>query len=242
MRPRTCASLVFTCLLFSSATFAQTNNFSDTSKNKFTIEPPLGAPSVGEKLKFDVSWLGIPIGIGELEVREKVMVRGREAFHVIATARTNNFLSNIFPVTDEIHSFIDAETMYSLEFRKSLEEGRYRNEEKTEFSPESRTHDLVSAFYWFRLQPVAPGQNIKTVVSSRSKEREVEFRVLQSMNKELKGSRVVPVLEVEPKTELKEVLYKRGRVWIYFSMDSRRTPVWVTIQTHFGRVVGVLTG
>ena len=75
---------------------------------------------LGEALVFDVLWMGIPVGTGELQVREKMNVAGRECFHVVAIAQTNEVLSALYPVHDEVHSFIDSHLWRSVEFRKKL--------------------------------------------------------------------------------------------------------------------------
>jgi hypothetical protein len=256
------------CLLFlmlfalvSTEMLAASTNFaSKRAGATVAIEKPLKTLSVGEKLEFEVSWMGVMVGIGALEVKEKVRIHGREAFHVIAVARTNDFLSKIYPIHDEVHSFIDAERLCSLEFRKTLREGRYRADETVIYDYEKGkafhesqkdqskkelpigpfVHDLLSVFYWFRLQPVEVGESLHAVVNSRQKDWNVELAVLSQQTKELKGGRVIQTIKAEPKTRLKGVLDKRGRAWVYFTTDSRRLPVWIQIKTPFGPVNGVL--
>ncbi len=223
------------------------------------LEKPLTTHQTGETLVFDVHWMGVHVGYGKLEVRERVRVHGREAFHVVATAETNEFLSKIYPVRDEIHSFIDVETLHSLEFRKKLSEARYRADEHIVFDTAARkgryesflnggrkeidipvpVHDLVSAFYWFRLQPAKPGDVVRMRVNSEEKDWDLEIHVLGRERKEFRG-RALDTLMVEPKTRLKGILYARGRALVYFSPDERRVPVWITLRTPWGHIVGVL--
>lgn len=224
------------------------------------IDAPLTTFTVGESLFFDVSWMGIPIGYGSLEVKEKVKIRGREAFHIIAIARTNEFLSRLYPVYDEIHSWIDCEKFYSLEFSKDLKEGRYRadekiiydhgakkafyesfrNHSKKEINIPSGVQDFVSAFYWFRLQPLQVGRDLHTLVNSEAENWDLEIRPIKTAIKEFRGGQVMTTVLVEPRTKLKGILYDRGQAWVYFTTDSRRLPIWIVLQTPFGPVVGVL--
>ncbi len=243
------------CLLAAPANFASKRN-----NGKIKIEEPLKTLTVGEHLTFEVFWMGIPVGIGTLEVKEKVIIHGREAFHVVAIARTNDFLSKIYPIYDEVHSYIDTEKFCSLEFSKELREGRYRaherviydyarkkglyesflNKNKTEIDIPSEVQDAVSAFFWFRLQDAQVGKSLKTIVNSREQNWDLEIKVLGSEAKELRGGEIIDTVLVEPKTRYKEILYQRGRAWVYFSADSKRLPVWINIQTPFGPVNGVL--
>ena len=256
-------SIALIFLTSSTQAPAAIQNFSSRKgglEGPVSVEVPLGRPSMGEKLVFAVSWMGIPVGYGSLEVKEKLTVNGREAYHVVALAGTNDFLSKLYPVHDEIHSIFDAEDFRSYEYRKTLKEGRYRAEEKIVFDHAAKkgqyesalnqskktvdipegTKDLVSAFYWFRSQTVRVGDHAKTSVSSEEKEWRTEFWVLRSETKVIRNHGTFQTLVVEPKTRLKGILYDRGQAWLYFTTDKTRTPLWITLKTPFGPVVGVL--
>ena len=242
--------------------FPESKNFSSKNKEnkEIRIEAPLKTFTIGEALLFDVSWMGLPVGYGSLEVKEKVRIQGRDAFHVVAVARTNEFLTKIYPIYDEIHSFIDMEKFYSLEFRKDLKEGNYRADEKISYDHEagvghyesfrshdkkeivipSGVHDFISAFFWFRLQPLDVGKSLHTVVNSEAENWDLEIRPLKTVAKEFRNGEVSNTILIEPRTKLKGMLYDRGRAWVYFTVDSKRVPVWITLQTPFGPVTGVL--
>ncbi len=252
---------VFVIILIPSNVSAKETNFSKGRMERAArIEPPASTLTVGERLVFDVSWMGVPVGIGTLEIKEKVVRNGREAFHVIAIAETNEFLSKIYPIHDEVHSFIDAKEFYSLEFSKKLMEGRYRADERIVYDPieqvahyESlrsqtkkeirippKVHDFLSAFFWFRLQPIRIGQTLHTLVNSEEENWDLELNILGVETKQFRNRGSMETIAVEPKSRLKGILYKRGRAVVYFTTDQRRLPVWISIKTPFGPVVGVL--
>lgn len=250
-------------LLFSVPSFAATSNFSSREKAApVVLEKPRADFPAGEKLRYDVHWMGVHIGYGEIEVRGRETVNGRECWHIIAVARTNEVLSRLYPVTDTAHSWVDVETFRSLKFRKTLSEGRYRADEEVEFFPEKGkgryrsyksgsekefevpsggVHDILSAFYWFRLQDVAPGRSAKTTVNSEEKNWDLEVKALGLERKEIRGLGSVGTLRVEPKTRLKGILYDRGRAWVYFTADASRRPVWFKIETPYGAVNAVIS-
>ena len=62
-------------LVIPSAAFATSQNFSSNSKRSELA--PLAAPAqnivLGEHLTYDVFWMGVPVGVGELWVKEKIM-------------------------------------------------------------------------------------------------------------------------------------------------------------------------
>ncbi len=239
---------------------ASNDFFSQRNKNSLPIEAPLKSLTLGEKLSYEVFWMGVPVGFGSLEVQEKTNVHGRPAFHVVAIARTNDFLSKIYPIHDEVHSIIDADRFCSLEFRKVVSEGRYRadervvydygkqkafyesfkNKSKKEFEIAAPVQDFLSAFYWFRLQPITAGQSVHTLVNDEKDNWDLEIRYLGRGTRAFRKKGEVETFVVEPRTHLKGMLYDRGRAWVYFSVDSKRIPVWFRVSTPFGPVVAVL--
>lgn len=223
------------------------------------VEPSQSIP-LGESLTYDVSWMGIPVGIGTLHVKEKTIFNGREAYHVVAVAQTNEFLSRIYPVRDEVHSWIDVSTLQSLGSRKTVSEGFYRADEqvvydeankkgfyeslkngsKKEFAIAVPAHDAISAFYWARRQPLEPGTSLQTTVNNGEKDYSLEVRVLERGPKELRGRGALDTILIEPRSRYQGLLDKRGRVWVHLLNVPSRTPLLVTFHTPFGPITGAL--
>lgn len=218
-------------------------------------------PRVGETLAYDVYWMGLHIGRGTATVRSRTRYLGRDVYHVVAVARTNEVLSTLYPVRDVVQSFLDAETLLPVEFRKDLREGRYRARQRVRFdrslgvaqqvsltSGERKTapippdaHDAVSAFYWCRRQALEKGGRYRATIHGNAKNWDLDLSVAGEEWRELLGGRVVPSIIVEPRTRYQGVLEKRGRVWIHLSADPRRIPIWIRFQTPFGPVTGALS-
>ncbi len=245
---------------FSSALWAGTNFAAKKNDRQIRISPPEKNLRIGEKLLFDAYWVGIHVGTGSLEVKEIATVSGREAYHIIAVAETNDFLSKLYPVRDVVETFVDTQDLYSLEFRKTVKEGFYRadekiiydyaskigryeslrNKSKKEFPLPEKVHDFLSVFYWARLEPWQVGKSIRTTVNDDEKNWDLELQVLRTEAKEMKGGKVMDTVVIEPKTSMKGILYNRGRAWVHFSTDSQRKPILIFIQTPFGPITGVL--
>ena len=258
--PEKAINKVLVGLIFLQATAYAASDFSGKKEWVSALTEPLKQIPTGERLVYDVSWMGVPVGFGKLEVRGKERIAGREAYPVVATAQTNKFLSRIYPVHDEVHSWIDAETLQSLQFGKKISEGHYLAEEivrydassgkgvqesakngsRKEFDISVPVHDVISAFYWARRQELSPGKSVRTTVNNGGKDYELEVAVLRRETKELRGRGVADVLLVEPKTRLEGILDRRGRVWVHLKNDRSRTPLLITFKTPFGPVVGIL--
>ena len=254
------AFVIYLAAVLSPALSYASNDFSSKKTALSPLCPPGQTISPGEHLQYDVFWMGVPVGLGELWVKEKTMRNGRWCYHVMAVAETNDFLSKIYPVRDEVHSWIDAQDLQSLQFEKKVSEGRYKahervlydsdrkqghyvsikNGSKKDFSVAVPVQDILSAFYWARRQTLIPGKSVRTTVNSDEKDWDLEIHVLSRQNKFVRGLGDFDTLLIEPKTLLKGVLEKRGRVWINLENSPARTPIFITFKTPFGPIVGVL--
>lgn len=252
------ASLVTPILVLHVVLYA--GEVRETQAQAIVLVPPLSGLRIGERLSFHGRWFGIPVGKGWIEVKETVTVGGRRAYHVEAQGHSNEVLSMIYPVQDVIHSYIDVETLQPLRFEKSQREGHYRAEEVVTFDytrlvanyrsllnqsvkeiPIPPTiHDIVSAFYWLRTHPVEANQSILLEVYSDEKVYRTEIKLLRTVMLELLWRGTFPCLVVEPIAAFKGVFVKRGRMWVYVSVDERRLPLFVKLQTPWGPMTGVI--
>jgi len=246
-------------IVWPAGSSAQEARESDTPA--IAIAPPLRQLRVGERLSFHGRWFGIPVGSGWIEVKGLVSLDGRPAYHIEAQGQSNDFLSTFYPVHDVVHSYLDAETLHPLQFEKYQREGHYRAEEivtfdyeraiatyrsllhhdvKKEISITPDVHDIVSAFYWLRMQPVEPGRPITLSVYSDEKVYRTVINPLKTVTVELLWRGTFPCLMVEPQATFKGILVRRGRMWVYVSVDERRVPLFMKITTPWGPITGVI--
>jgi len=218
---------------------------------------------VGEKLTYEIKWMGVPVGLAYFNIKEIVEVNGRECYHIIVVVKSNTFLSKIYRVEDEFHSYIDKEKLYSLRFIKKQSEGNYRSHEVVDYDQEAHkavyrslrngsvkeftipenTQDDLSAIYCFRIQDIDLSKKISLPVNADEKNWNLEIRILErgSMNLSRIGS--VDAIEVEPvviSTEGKKL--QKGRLWIWFAADENRIPLAAKAKAAIvGTVSAVLT-
>jgi hypothetical protein len=218
-------------------------------------------PKLGEKLEFHGRWMGIPVGYGWIEVKEMTEVNGRNAYHIEAHGKSNKFLSRFYPIHDEIHSYLDAETLKPLRFEKHQREGGYRSDEVVEFNyatgkahyksllngsekdveiPKDELQDLVSALYWFRAQPLKLDETVTVALYTDEKIYNTDILVTGPQNLELLKRGTFRTMVVEPKATFKGLLVKRGRIWAYLTADSHRMPLLVKATTPWGQMSAVL--
>ncbi|MBI4356028.1 MAG: DUF3108 domain-containing protein [Candidatus Omnitrophica bacterium] len=221
-----------------------------------------GTLPVGETLHYQARWLGFVVGEGSLSVQELTMAEGRSAYHLVAIARSNAFLSHFYPLRDEVHSYVDAERLVTLRYEKKQREGRYRSDEVVTFDyaqglatyqsllngsvktiPVGRggVLDPLASLYVLRWRPLPPGESLTLAVYSDEKVYQMEVKVLRRFSLELLRRGVFDCIEVEPLATFKGLLVKRGRARIELTDDARRLPLEVKLGTPWGAITGVIT-
>ncbi len=213
---------------------------------------------LGERLVYKITWLRIPVGMGEIWTKEKTTLGGREVFHIVGKVKSNKVLSKIFPMNDEIHGWIDAKTFEALQFEKKIDElfinthekmvydapkkkgyfESFKTGKKNEFALQSPVHDFISVFYWVRRQNLAPGSSAKIVLTCDQKDWVL---TVHGLGKEIlkHDGKKIETLRIEPITFVDEV-EKRDRAWINLTDDSLRKPIRIVFKASFGYVVGTL--
>ena len=181
---------------------------------------------LGERLVYRMSWLGIPIGTAELWAKEQITMNGKEVIHVIGRMETNKFLSVIYPIRNEIHSWIDADTLTSVKFEKHISEGMMKAHEIMEFK--TPAHDVISAFYWARRQPLTPGQSVRTALIVDGNEWTLEVVVLQRRTLELRGWGQADTLLIEPRGRTAGLPEKKGKSLMDILDDASKIPLRIT--------------
>lgn len=250
-------------LIFGLRTYAYNINIESKSSGtaKVQILPANKSLRVGERYTYLVRWMGIPIGYASLHIKEIVKLNGREAYHIIAEAKSNEFLSKFYRVKDVVHTYIDKKELYSHRFEKYQYEGGYRSEEIIEFDQNNhraiyrsllnnsvkefeipvKVQDAASCFYYFRLLDVEVGKSYFLNVNCDEKNWQLEAKVLDAKPIELRKIGVINAFIVEPYPKFKGFFVKRGRVWAYFSADEGRVPLLFKMQSPWGIVTGEIT-
>ena len=107
----------------------------------------------GEKLVFDVTWMGIKAAQATLEARGVVQLNGQQAYHIVTTAQSTPLISKFYRVDDRSDSYLAWGPLRSLQFDKQLREGKYRHNSRTAFDHEAK----MATFRYLDFGPVPKG-------------------------------------------------------------------------------------
>lgn len=209
------------------------------------VKPLAYQLQAGEKLKFSVRWLGMEVGTAEAVVKGIEKVRGRDAYHIAAYARSNSLIDLVYPVRDEHHTYVDTEHFHSLRYEKVIREGRYRADEVMEYDQENHTaiyysrknknrkkiliaknvQDQLSAAYWFRMQPMNAGDTVHIPVEADEKNWDLEVEVVQLDRVEIKGLGAFNAFQIEPMAKFQGIFIRRGKIRGWVGTDEKRLPL-----------------
>ncbi len=237
--------LVALLMIFSPAGYSE-----DIEKNYPAAEKPAGKIFLGEKMTFQVSYLGIPVGEAVSEVKEIVKIKDREAYHIVINVRSAPILEWIYPVNDTHHSYIDKERFHSLRYQKLISEGHYQTHEVMEYDQDKHlaefysykdktrkemfipqnVQDQISCGYWFRLQDIRPDSKISIPVNADEKNWDLQAIMHKAKQRKIKGVGIFQAMEVEPIFMFEGFFVRRGKVRGWVSMDERRIPILMKVK------------
>lgn len=147
--------------------------------------PPFG---VGESIHYVIKYGFVSAGFASLEITSTETVAGRTAYKVVSEAHTNKTMDVFYKVRDLNESWIDTQSLCSLQFHQDIQEGRYARRVETVYDHPARrfvyrkwrkgkesvqegaispfVQDVLSSLYFIRTQPLEVGQNFSLDANS----------------------------------------------------------------------------
>ncbi len=210
---------------------------------------------IGEYFQFSIEWNGLNGGSSLMQVQNLHTVDGRRAYRIVSKTESNSFVSKFYKVRDRAESYIDAESLFSRRFVKHLREGGYKQDLDVRFDQERHqaiyaggptldvpagVHDVLSAFYYVRTQPLANGATLSIPTHDNRKSYAMEVKVLRRERIEVPAGKFDCVL-VEPVLKSEGVFKASGSILVWLSDDARRIPVLVKSKVPVGSISVSLT-
>ena len=209
-----------TVLFFLAFTFLISAGYAKASEKIFPYsEKAVQKIFLGEKMTFEVRYLGLAVGEAVSEVKELVKINGRDAYHIEIDIRSRAILDWIYKVRDTHHTYIDAEHFHSLRYEKKTSEGHYRKDEGMEYDQQEHlgrfysrkdnsqkemfipqhAQDQISCGYWLRLQDVKPDSQVTIPVNADEKNWDLEVVTHHVQEMKIEGVGTFQAMEVEPR-------------------------------------------
>lgn len=163
----------------------------------------------GERLVYDITWMGIKGGEATMEARGIVRHNGLEAYHLVTTARSSPFVTKFYPINDRSDSYLAVGSLRSLQFEKHLREGTYRHDSWTVFDQEAR----LARFRYLDFGPVPKGITRLEEAEKHGKYVREEFPLEAGALDELSVLYYVRTLPLEPGTTLRATVFASKKNW-----------------------------
>ncbi len=249
--------------------FYLTDNHLQTEKDLFELdlcsienESFLDDEELVYKLYYNWKFVWIPAGEVKFKVRE-----AEEYYDISAIGKTYSSYDNIFKVRDYFYSKIDKESLLPLEFKREIEEGKYRLFDSISFDQANRTalavhgktketaeeipfefdgcmQDMLSILYYIRNVDYSKVPKGSAIPLSIFFDKEVFPLTLeyggQEKKKKIKGLGKFKTLKFIPEVVAGEVFDEDTKMKIWVSDDKNKIPLLIESPVSVGSVKAVL--
>jgi hypothetical protein len=206
----------------------------------FSQEGPLWARGK-EELVYKVEFLGITMGFARFSFLGRVLLSGKEAYHIRVRAWTSDFLSVIYPMDDTIDYYLDVKTIAPLrqEFERNRKEdyvsiydqekgkivNRYKKDgriqKKVDVVP--NVYDPVSVVYYFRSRELRSWEEERPMYAGKKlwevSAKPLGYEQIRTEQGEVDTMILQPVIRRGGKVE------DKGKLRMWISRDERHVPV-----------------
>ncbi|MDC4223255.1 MAG: DUF3108 domain-containing protein [Candidatus Manganitrophus sp.] len=247
--------IFFACLLFISPIEA-TEPISVPPSSHHLANSSFGP---GERLTYDITYFGAKAGIAVMEVMEKTKLKGREVYHIVSTAQSNDFVSLFYPVDDRVESYIDVEGFYSHFIKVKQHQGKrrrekvisfdqtqhravqFKNNKEKVFEVPPQVQDSLSSLYFFRVKnTIDVGRSVFIDVHESEKNWLLEIRGL-ARERVTTPVGTFNTIKVQAKVQYEGLFMDKGDVFIWFTEDEKRIPVMMKSKIKIGTITAVLS-
>jgi hypothetical protein len=204
----------------------------------------------GDELNYNF-YLGTspqPIGTASFRVRARARYFNRDGLLFNASLQTAGAGSTLFPVNDQLNSYVDASTLLPFRAEQTLVEGKRNSrfvvssdqgsgsalfDDGTRVEVPVGTHDLLSVFFALRSFDLTPGKRTAVSLLVNKRPRLLYITALRRADLLLAGQQI-PAVELSLATN--DPTGDRFNLRLWVSTDKRRLPLRLTATTPLGPV------
>ena len=212
----------------------------------------------GEHIAYEVRFLGLSAGIGDLRVGSALQREGREVWPLVCFGETRS-LASLYAMHDKFISFWDPATTQNVGSDFFVDEKHKRRRERyrydrdaakvfatkqkegqpaveLEFDIRADALDVAAAGFWLRTVPLSEGAVHERAVFTGAKQFVMHAKVegRQSVTTPL-GT--FDVWRVSVNADFKGSLSTRGDIHVYYTADARQLPVRAEADFAIGTIV-----
>ena len=189
-----------------------------------------------------------PIGTASFRVRARARYFNRDGLLFNASLQTTGAGATLFPVNDQLSSYVDAATLLPFRAEQTLSEGKRNSrfvissdqgsgsalfDDGTRVEVPVGTHDLLSVFFALRSFDLTPGKRTNVSLLINKRPRVLVITALRRADLALAGQQI-PAVELSLATN--DPTGDRFNLHLWVSTDKRRLPLRLTATTPLGPV------
>ena len=246
------------CAAFAvSAAIPATPGMAPAAAQTATAAPSVARVPFGvrEKASYRVSFKGIGVGKGSIEVAGLDTVRGVTTYHLVMKVKGGIPFARIDDTTE---SWLDVQKLISLRFHQKLHEVNYKRDKTIDFFPSEMLWavqgkdesgplatkeplDDVSFIYWVRTIPLEVGKTYTFNRYFKAEGNPVVVKVLRRERIKVPHGTFNTIV-LQPLIKTKGLFSEGGEAQLYFSDDERRMLVMMTTKLSIGSMKMQLEG
>ena len=189
-----------------------------------------------------------PVGAASFRVRARARYFNRDGFLFSGSMQTAGAGATLFPVNDQLSSYVDVSTLLPFRAEQTLAEGKRRArfvvssdqgsgsalfDDGTRVEVPVGTHDLLSVFFALRSFDLTPGKRTAVSLLVNKRPRLLFITALRRADLLLSGQQI-PAVELALSTN--DPTGDRFNLRLWVSTDKRRLPLRITAVTPLGPV------
>jgi hypothetical protein len=207
--------------------------------------------AIGEQLNYQVYLSNSPqqsVGTITFALKSRGRYFNRDGLLFSVIAQTTGPGGRLFPVNDQITSYVDPTTLLPFRTELNLSEGKYHynrafsldqnrgaavGDTKERIEIPVGTHDLISAFYSIRTFDLRPPKQNAISIMATSQPRTLLVKSQRRETIEV-GSQKIEAIMLTLTTD--DPLNDKLQIRVWIGNDSRHLPLRITAMTQFGLV------
>jgi len=199
---------------------------------------------------YKVKYGPIYAGSATLEVAGVEDLRGIRVWHIISQEKTNWFFSKIFPIKDRYDSYVDSIQECSVQLKKSIYEGHYKNNLTVDFFPDKgiikysdgrkfsyfdKALDMIASILYIGKFPLLLDSiySLPVHIDGISGNLKIKVDIREYIKVPAGEFYTVKIKPLLPQTK---AFGKKGGMEIWYTDDERHIPVKISSKVFFGSI------
>ena len=207
---------------------------------------------IGEQLTYQVflTTTKEPVGTITFNLKARGRYFNRDGLLFSVTAQTTGAGARVYPVNDQINSYVDPTTLLPFRTELNLSEDKYHYvraynldqnrgaavaDSKERIEIPVGTHDLISAFYSIRAFDLLLGKQNAISIMATTQPRSLLVKAQRRETIELGGQKIAAIM-VTLTLPTDDPLADRLQIRLWIGDDARHLPLRITAVTELGPV------